>query len=212
MKYLKLFEEFGQLNEARKESLYTQLSPADMTKNNKFEFPKSFDIKDKVKWNGKKFFKGTYNLQSDNGKKATYFNRGWKAELTLTKDDLIDYDLTKIGRFPGYWFVDEGKLNEGIEWQGILLKDATLRYNNKPTGGPVGGLQWVGQSYAKVPKGTFLIGLPGGLFAVNPKKKFAMALTTGRRTWLDAQDKLKDNEVGGTNKAPEFSQWKQYLK
>ena len=90
----------------RKESLYTQLSPADMTKNNKFEFPKSFDIKDKVKWNGKKFFKGTYNLQSDNGKKATYFNRGWKAELTLTKDDLIDYDFKKIGRFPGYWFVE----------------------------------------------------------------------------------------------------------
>ena len=103
-------------------------------------------------------------------------------------------------------------LNEGIEFQAILVKDATVKYNNKPTGGPVGSLQFVGQSYAKVPKGTFLIGLPGGLFAVNMKKKFAMALTTGRSKWLDAQDKLKSSEVGGTNMAPEFSQWRGYLK
>jgi len=102
-------------------------------------------------------------------------------------------------------------LNEGIEFQAILVKDATVKYNNKPTGGPVGSLQFVGQSYAKVPKGTFLIGLPGGLFAVNMKKKFAMQLTGGRRTWLDAQDKLKSSEVGGTNMAPEFSQWRGYL-
>tara|TARA_Y100001973_G_C5162982_1_gene314561 strand:+ start:237 stop:569 length:333 start_codon:yes stop_codon:yes gene_type:complete len=102
-------------------------------------------------------------------------------------------------------------LNEGIEFQAILVKDATVKYNNKPTGGPVGSLQFVGQSYAKVPKGTFLIGLPGGLFAVNMKKKFAMALTTGRSKWLDAQDKLKSSEVGGTNMAPEFSQWRGYL-
>lgn len=102
-------------------------------------------------------------------------------------------------------------LKEGIEFQVILLKDATVRYNNKPTGGSVGSLQFATQSYAKVPKGTFLIGLPGGLFAVNIKKKFAFALTTGRRTWLDAQDKLKDNEYGGTNMAPSFSQWRHLL-
>ena len=106
-------------------------------------------------------------------------------------------------------FKESVQINEGIEWQGILVKDATLKYNNKPTGGP--GLEWVGQSYAKVPKGTFLIGLPGGLFAVNMKKKFAMALTTGSREWLDAQDKLKGNEVGGTNMAPEYREWKKYL-
>ena len=102
-------------------------------------------------------------------------------------------------------------LNEGIEWQGILVKDAILRYNNKPTGGVVGALQFVGQSYTKAPKGTFLIGLPGGLFAVNTKKKFAIQLTSGRRTWLDAQDKLKDSDVGGTNQDPQYSKWKKYL-
>tara|TARA_R100001015_G_C4616376_1_gene172518 strand:- start:682 stop:1287 length:606 start_codon:yes stop_codon:yes gene_type:complete len=103
------------------------------------------------------------------------------------------------------------KVNEGIDFQAILLKDAMLKYNNKPTGGIPRTLQFVGSSYVKVPKGTFLIGLPGGLFAVNMKKKFAMALTSGSRTYLDAQDKLKDSDVGRTNMAPEFSQWKQYL-
>jgi len=104
-------------------------------------------------------------------------------------------------------------LNEGIEFQAILVKDATVKYNTPPAGGIPGvGTQMAGQSYAKVPKGTFLIGLPGGLFAVNMKKKFAMALTTGRSKWLDAQDKLKSSEVGGTNMAPEFSQWRGYLK
>ena len=104
-------------------------------------------------------------------------------------------------------------LSEGIEAAYLLKKDATLRYNNKPTSGPVGSLQFVGQSYAKVPKGTFLIGLPGGLFAVNMTKKFAMALTTGRNTWLDAQDKLKDDQVLAIPrmKAPEYSLWKHLL-
>ena len=64
----------------------------------------------------------------------------------------------------------------------------------------------------KAPKGTFLIGLPGGLFAVNTKKKFAFQITSGRTTYLDAQDKLKANvDVGGTNMAPEFSQWRHLL-
>jgi len=103
-------------------------------------------------------------------------------------------------------------LTEGIEWQGILVKDATLKFNNKPTGGIPRTIQFATQSHVKAPKGTFLIGLPGGLFAVNLKKKFAMALTSGRRNWLDAQDKLKDGDVGGTNMAPEFSKWKHLLK
>ena len=104
-------------------------------------------------------------------------------------------------------------LREGIEWQGILVKDAIVRYNNKPTGGGAPrSLQFVGSSYAKVPKGTFLIGLPGGLFAVNLKKKFAFQITSGRTTYLDAQDKLKANvNVGGTNMAPDYSKWRQYL-
>ena len=63
--------------------------------------------------------------------------------------------------------------DEGIEFQVILLKDAMLKYNTKPTGGSPRSLQFAGKSYVKVPKGTFLIGLPGGLFAVNTKKKFA---------------------------------------
>ena len=103
-------------------------------------------------------------------------------------------------------------LTEGINFQAIVLKDAIVKFNTRPTGGIPGvGTQMAGQSYAKVPKGTFLIGLPGGLFAVNMKKKFAFQLTSGRRTYLDAQDKLKDSDVGGTNMAPEFSQWRHLL-
>ena len=103
-------------------------------------------------------------------------------------------------------------LTEGINFQAIVLKDAIVKYNTRPTGGIPGvGTQMAGQNYAKVPKGTFLIGLPGGLFAVNMKKKFAFQLTSGRRTYLDAQDKLKDSDVGGTNMAPEFSQWRHLL-
>ena len=102
-------------------------------------------------------------------------------------------------------------LKEGIEWQAIVLKDATVKYNVKPMGGAPGTLHFSGQSYVKVPKGTFLIGLPGGLFAVNMKKKFAFQLTSGSRYWLDAQDKLKDSDVGGTNMAPEYREWRKYL-
>jgi len=103
-------------------------------------------------------------------------------------------------------------LTEGNGFQVVLSKDAMVKFNTKPTGGIPGvGLQFAGQNYAKVPKGTFLIGLPGGLYAVNMNKKFAFQLTQGRRTWLDAQDKLKDSDYGGTNMAPKYSQWKQYL-
>ena len=100
-------------------------------------------------------------------------------------------------------------LNEGNGFQVVLSKDAMVRFNTTPGG--VKGVQFAGQKYAKVPKGTFLIGLPGGLYAVNMNKKFAFQLTQGRRTWLDAQDKLKDSDYGGTNMAPKYSQWKQYL-
>ena len=103
-------------------------------------------------------------------------------------------------------------INEGIDFQAILLKDAMLKYNIQPTGGIPRTLQFAGKGYMKVPKGTFLIGLPGGLFAVNPKKKFAVQITSGSRAYLDAQDKLKDSDVGGTNMAPEYREWKQYLK
>ena len=165
----------------------------------------------------KKFWKKKgFNPDDDNLIILYSYPNDWYDITKLLKKSKLKYtefeDPNSAGESFIVFDVNEGNVNEGIEWQGILLKDATLRYNNKPTGGPVGSLQWVGQSYAKVPKGTFLIGLPGGLFAVNPKKKFAMALTTGKRTWLDAQDKLKGNEVGGTNMAPEYREWKQYLK
>ena len=103
-------------------------------------------------------------------------------------------------------------LTEGINFQAIVLKDAIVKFNVRPIGGIPGvGTQMSGKGYAKVPKGTFLIGLPGGLFAVNMKKKFAFQLTSGRRTYLDAQDKLKDSDVGGTNMAPEYSKWRHLL-
>jgi len=104
-------------------------------------------------------------------------------------------------------------LREGIEFQAILVKDATVKYNTRPAGGIPGvGTQMAGKSHAKVPKGTFLIGLPGGLFAVNLKNKFAFQLTSGRDKWLDAQDKLKNSDLGGTNMAPDYNQWRKYLK
>ena len=102
-------------------------------------------------------------------------------------------------------------LTEGINFQAILLKDAMLKYNIKPTGGIPRTLQFASQGYMKAPKGTFLIGLPGGLFAVNLKKKFAIQITSGSRTYLDAQDKLKDSDVGGTNMAPDYSKWRHLL-
>ena len=117
----------------------------------------------------------------------------------LGRDDLLNKDES-------VQFV-----NEGIDFQAILLKDAMLKYNIQPTGGIPRTLQFAGKGYMKAPKGTFLIGLPGGLFAVNLKKKFAVQLTSGSRAYLDAQDKLKDNEVGGTNMAPEYREWKKYL-
>ena len=143
----------------------------------------------------------------------------YEDEVQMSMDDAIA-DIVSHFKLDGPEFMaawdrvvkeSEDTLNEAIEWQGILLKDAMLKYNTMSGGGAPRSLQFAGQSYAKVPKGTFLIGLPGGLFAVNTKKKFAFQLTSGNRTWLDAQDKLKDGDVGGTNMAPEFNKWKQYL-
>ena len=106
-------------------------------------------------------------------------------------------------------------LNEGIEVAYLIKKDAEVKFNQKPTGGTVGALQFASQGYVKVPKGTFLIGLPGGLFAVNMSKRkpFAFQITHGRDEWLDAQNKLKDDQVLAIPrmKAPTYSQWKQYL-
>ena len=106
-------------------------------------------------------------------------------------------------------------LNEGIEVAYLLKKDAEVKFNQKPTGGPVGSLQFASQGYVKVPKGTFLIGLPGGLFAVNMSKRkpFAFQITHGRDEWLDAQNKLKDDQVLAIPrmKAPTYNQWKGYL-
>tara|TARA_B100001173_G_C16027229_1_gene564652 strand:- start:2615 stop:4123 length:1509 start_codon:yes stop_codon:yes gene_type:complete len=145
----------------------------------------------------------------------SYVASSWPETKKLLDKKRVKYKELEDPNSAGESFIvfkESVQINEGIEWQAILLKDAMLKYNTKPTGGPVGSLHFAGKNYAKVPKGTFLIGLPGGLFAVNLKKKFAMQLTSGSREWLDAQDKLKDNEVGGTNMAPEFSKWRQYLK
>lgn len=143
----------------------------------------------------------------------------YEDEVQMSMDDAIA-DIVSHFKLDGPEFMaawdrtikeSTDTLNEAIEWQGILLKDAMLKHNTTSPGGAPRSIQFAGQSYAKIPKGTFLIGLPGGLFAVNTKKKFALQLTSGSRTWLDAQDKLKDGDVGGTNMAPEFSKWKQYL-
>ena len=104
-------------------------------------------------------------------------------------------------------------LNEGVEFSAITTGPVQVKFNRQPNSADMipHALYHSSKHYAEVPAGTYLIGLPGGLFAVNMKKKFAMALTTGRRQWLDAQDKLKDGDVGGTNMAPEYSKWRHLL-
>ena len=104
-------------------------------------------------------------------------------------------------------------IKEGIEAAFLLKKDAMLKFNKKPSGGIVGALNFADKGYVKAPKGTFLIGLPGGLFAVNMTKKWALQITAGSSQWLDAQNKLKDDQVLAIPrmKAPTYSQWKQYL-
>ena len=144
----------------------------------------------------------------------SYVASSWPETKKLLDKKRVKYKELEDPNSAGESFIvfkESAQLNEGIDFQAILLKDAMLKYNIKPTGGIPRTLQFAGKGYMKAPKGTFLIGLPGGLFAVNMKKKFAVQLTSGSRAYLDAQDKLKDSDVGGTNMAPEFSQWKQYL-
>ena len=95
----------------------------------------------------------------------------------------------------------------------VTTKDAMVRYNKKPSGGTVGSLQFASQGYVKVPKGTFLIDLPGGLFAVNTNDEFAFPLTSSTTGALDAQDKLDDRSYSEVPsfKAPSYNQWKKYL-
>ena len=40
-------------------------------------------------------------------------------------------------------------LSEGIEAAYLLKKDAEVKFNKKPTGGPVGSLQFASQGYIK---------------------------------------------------------------
>jgi len=144
----------------------------------------------------------------------SYVASSWPETKKLLDKKRVKYKELEDPNSAGESFIvfkESVQINEGIDFQAILLKDAMLKYNIKPTGGIPRTLQFAGKGYMKAPKGTFLIGLPGGLFAVNMKKKFAVQLTSGSREWLDAQDKLKGNEVGGTNMAPEYREWKQYL-
>jgi len=144
----------------------------------------------------------------------SYVSSSWPETKKLLDKKRVKYKELEDPNSAGESYIvfkESSQLNEGIDFQAILLKDAMLKYNIQPTGGIPRTLQFAGKGYMKAPKGTFLIGLPGGLFAVNMKKKFAVQLTSGSRAYLDAQDKLKDSDVGGTNMAPEFSQWKQYL-
>tara|TARA_R100001443_G_scaffold46420_1_gene59275 strand:+ start:696 stop:2081 length:1386 start_codon:yes stop_codon:yes gene_type:complete len=207
---LGMFNHGGQINEGK----VNEANKAKKVISDLYKMDAQIDYLSDADEPTKKFWKRKgFNPEDDDLIILYSFVNHWPPTKKLLDKSKLKYaeyrDPNSAGESFIVFNVNEGNVNEGIEWQGILVKDATLKYNNKPTGGP--GLEWVGQSYAKVPKGTFLIGLPGGLFAVNMKKKFAMALTTGRREWLDAQDKLKGNEVGGTNMAPEFREWKKYL-
>ena len=103
-------------------------------------------------------------------------------------------------------------LLEGIAFQVQLTADAEIKYNKKPSGGTVGALQFSSQGYTTVPAGTYLVGLPGGLFAVNMEEKFAFAATAGNKRYLDAQDKLKQNQYTPSNTAPEFAKWRKYYR
>ena len=98
----------------------------------------------------------------------------------------------------------------------VLTKSAEVKYNKKPAsfrdGQSSNGLQFSSQGYVELPKGTFLVPLPAGLFAVNTKEKFAFMVTNGKKSQLDQQDKLKSNQYSNTNDAPEWSSWSSYLK
>jgi hypothetical protein len=103
-------------------------------------------------------------------------------------------------------------LFEGNAKGWILKRPAMLKYNMKRVkGGVPKALYTSDKSYAKVPKGTYILSLPGGLFAVNTKEKFAFQITSDGGT-LGAQDKLKSSDVSAVSNAPSFSEWRSYWK
>ena len=107
-------------------------------------------------------------------------------------------------------------LNEGVEFSAITTGPVQVKFNRKPDSADMvpHALYHSSKHYAEIPAGTYLIGLPGGLFAVNMKKKFAFAITSGSRTWLDSQDKINMSKLKGVEagKVPQYSQWKHLVK
>tara|TARA_E500000305_G_scaffold48580_1_gene37956 strand:- start:1152 stop:1499 length:348 start_codon:yes stop_codon:yes gene_type:complete len=106
-------------------------------------------------------------------------------------------------------------LNEGIEFSAITTGPVQVKFNRQAKAADMipHALYHSSKHYAEVPAKTFLIGLPGGLFAVNIKKKFAFALTSGSRTWLDSQDKLSGKVKGiPASQAPQYAEWKHLVK
>ena len=102
-------------------------------------------------------------------------------------------------------------LMEGNAKGWLIKRPAMLKFNMKARGGVPGALYTSDKSYAKVPKGTYIVSLPAGLFAVNTKEKFAFMITSDEGG-LGAQDKLKANDVKAVTNAPSFSEWRSYWK
>ena len=107
-------------------------------------------------------------------------------------------------------------ITEGVSAAYVLTKDATIRYNvhRDPKTMIPGALYTASPGYVKMPKGTFLVQLPGGLFAVNVMKKWAKQITSHHRSPLGAQDKLKhsDYDVLNPEQGPVYAYWKNWLK
>ena len=100
-------------------------------------------------------------------------------------------------------------LMEGNAKGWLIKRPAVVKFNMK--GGVPGALYTTDKSYAKVPKGTYIVSLPAGLFAVNTKEEFAFQITSDGGT-LGAQDKLKSSDVSTASNAPSFSEWRSYWK
>ena len=107
-------------------------------------------------------------------------------------------------------------LTEGVQAAYQLTKPALIRYNvhRNPKDMIPGALYTASPGYMKMPKATYLVQLPGGLFAVNVQEKFAMQVTSHHRSPLGAQDKLKhsDYEVLNPEQGPVYAYWKNWLK
>ena len=104
-------------------------------------------------------------------------------------------------------------LFEGNAEGWVLKRPAMLKFNSRGNvrDGVPKALYTSDKKYAKAPRGTYILSLPAGLFAVNTTEKFAFMITSDGGG-LGAQDKLKSSDVVAVSNGPSFSEWRSYWK